>query len=71
MLQEIQPLSESDRELLEFIAREIASEIDGILVEAEAVNVATFPVPVIEIEYPGYLVSLALSVDHDEEERDA
>lgn len=59
----------SDFELLAIIANDIANWIDGALGE-EAVNVATMgvPAPVIEIEYDGYLVSLALSIEHYEEE---
>lgn len=63
----------SDFELLAFIANEIAEEIDGALVDAEAVNVATMgvPAPIIEIEYGDCLVSLTLSIDREGYEVDA
>lgn len=63
----------SDHELLVFIANEIAQEIDGALIDAEAVNVATFgtPTPIIEIEYPDCMVSLTLTIDRDGYEEEA
>ena len=65
-------LSGDDRELLESVAAEIAGELEANLIDAEAVNVATLPAPVVEIEYPDYLVELALTIHHhpaDEDEQ--
>ena len=60
-------LSVDDRELLEDLAQELIGclvSFDGeaLLTDAEGVSRATMPVPVIEIEYPDRLVTLALSV---------
>jgi hypothetical protein len=37
------------------------------LSDAEAVNAATIPVPVVETEYPDRLVTLRLEVEHYDE----
>lgn len=58
-------MSEDDRELLESLAVEIAGELRACgLVDAEGVWPATMPVPVVEIEYPEYVVTLTMSVHH-------
>jgi hypothetical protein len=45
---------------------------DGELVldNAEAVSPATIPVPVVEIEYPDWLVTLRLEIEHYPPERE-
>jgi hypothetical protein len=62
-------LSADDYELLSDIAAELAGALvavdgDPLLSDAEAVNAATIPVPVVEIEYPDRLVTLRLEVEH-------
>jgi hypothetical protein len=66
-------LSDEDRDLLEDAAVEIAGELrECDLVDTEAVNVATIPVPVVEIEYPDRQVTLRLELErYDEEEAGA
>jgi hypothetical protein len=67
-------MTTDDHELLTSIAREIQGCLatysgEPLLDDAEAVNVATIPVPVVEIEYPGYVVELTISVyRHDPED---
>lgn len=62
-------LSDDDREALESIATEVAGELRACdLIDAEAVNACTLPVPIVEIEYDGYVVEMALSIHHHEED---
>jgi hypothetical protein len=70
-------MTEGDHDLLSDLAAEIQGCLatfqgEPLLDDAEAVNVATIPVPCIEIEYPDRLVTLSLAVEHyDAEEAGA
>jgi hypothetical protein len=61
-------MTTDDRALLEELAEELVGclvsvDEQPLLTDAEGVNVATIPVPVVEIEYPDRLVTLTLTVE--------
>jgi hypothetical protein len=62
-------MTEEDHELLTSTACEIRDSLvtfegEPLLDDAEAVNVATIPVTVLEIEYPDRLVTLHMEFHH-------
>lgn len=60
-------LSDEDRDLLEALAQEmvncmVCADGEPLLTDAEGVDIATIPAPVIEIQYADFLVTLDMSV---------